>query len=283
MSTSETSPANLTPELAAMQQLISVVAKLRSPDGGCPWDLAQTPESLIPYIIEEAYEVVDAIRQGDPGAIAEELGDLLLQVVLQAQIARESGQFTLAEIAQGISEKLIRRHPHVFGDLKVNSIEEVHQNWEQIKASEKGETNSESQLLSDKLSSYARTFPPLVAGMKISKKAAAAGFEWDDAAGVWAKLHEELNEFKYAVEHETKEAQKAELGDILFVLINLARWYDLEPEEALQITNEKFIQRLSKVEAFSDRPLSDYSLEELEQLWAKAKAQIAQQKSASKS
>ncbi len=283
MSTSETSPANLTPELAAMQQLISVVAKLRSPDGGCPWDLAQTPESLIPYIIEEAYEVVDAIRQGDPKAIAEELGDLLLQVVLQAQIAKESGQFTLAEIAQGISEKLIRRHPHVFGDLKVNSIEEVHQNWEQIKASEKGETNSKSQLLSDKLSRYARTFPPLVAGMKISKKAAAAGFEWDDVAGVWAKLHEELNEFKYAVEHETKEEQKAELGDILFVLINLARWYDLEPEEALQITNEKFIQRLSKVEAFSDRPLSDYSLEELEQLWAKAKAQIAQQKSASKS
>ncbi len=283
MSASETSPANLTPELAAMQQLISVVAKLRSPDGGCPWDLAQTPESLIPYIIEEAYEVVDAIRQGDPKAIAEELGDLLLQVVLQAQIAKESGQFTLAEIAQGISEKLIRRHPHVFGDLKVNSIEEVHQNWEQIKASEKGETNSKSQLLSDKLSRYARTFPPLVAGMKISKKAAAAGFEWDDVAGVWAKLHEELNEFKYAVEHETKEEQKAELGDILFVLINLARWYDLEPEEALQITNEKFIQRLSKVEAFSDRPLSDYSLEELEQLWAKAKAQIAQQKSASKS
>ncbi len=283
MSTSETSPANLTPELAAMQQLISVVAKLRSPDGGCPWDLAQTPESLIPYIIEEAYEVVDAIRQGDPKAIAEELGDLLLQVVLQAQIAKESGQFTLTEIAQGISEKLIRRHPHVFGDLKVNSIEEVHQNWEQIKASEKGETNLESQLLSDKLSRYARTFPPLVAGMKISKKAAAAGFEWDDVAGVWAKLHEELNEFKYAVEHETKEEQKAELGDILFVLINLARWYDLQPEEALQITNEKFIQRLSKVEAFSDRPLSDYSLEELEQLWAKAKAQIAQEKSASKS
>jgi XTP/dITP diphosphohydrolase len=283
MSTSETSPTNLTPELAAMQQLISVVAKLRSPDGGCPWDLAQTPESLIPYIIEEAYEVVDAIRQGDPKAIAEELGDLLLQVVLQAQIARESGQFTLAEIAQGISEKLIRRHPHVFGEVKVNSIEEVHQNWEQIKASEKGETNSESQLLSDKLNRYARTFPPLVAGMKISKKAAAAGFEWDDAAGVWAKLHEELNEFKYAVEHETKEEQKAELGDILFVLINLARWYDLEPEEALQITNEKFIQRLSKVEAFSDRPLSDYSLEELDQLWAKAKAQIAQQKSASQS
>lgn len=282
MSTSETSPANLTPELAAMQQLIDVVAKLRSPDGGCPWDLAQTPESLIPYILEEAYEVVDAIRQGDPQAIAEELGDLLLQVVLQAQIAKESGQFTMAEIAQGISEKLIRRHPHVFGDLKVNSIEEVHQNWEQIKASEKGatnaETNSEGELLSDKLSRYARTFPPLLAGMKISKKAAAAGFEWDDVAGVWAKLYEELNEFKHAVEHETKAAQTGELGDILFVLINLARWYDLKPDEALQITNEKFIQRLSKVEAFSDRPLSDYSLNELEQLWTKAKAHIAQQK-----
>jgi len=277
MSTPQMFPANLAPEFAAIQQLIDVVAKLRSPDGGCPWDLAQTPETLIPYIIEEAYEVVDAIRSGQQEAIVEELGDLLLQVVLQVQLARESGQFTLTEVAQGISEKLIRRHPHVFGDVEVNSIDEVHRNWSQIKAEEKGELNPESQLLSDKLSRYARTLPPLVAGMRISKKAAAAGFEWDNVAGVWGKLHEELNEFKYAVEHETKEQQKAEFGDILFVLINLARWYDLSPEDALSSTNQKFIQRLSKVEAFSDRPLSDYSLAELDRLWEQAKAQIAQQ------
>jgi XTP/dITP diphosphohydrolase len=221
--TSSHTPANLSPELAAIQQLIDVVAKLRSPDGGCPWDLAQTQESLIPYVIEEAYEVVDAIRSGSQEAIAEELGDLLLQVILQVQIATESGHFTMTEVAQGISEKLIRRHPHVFGEVEVNSIDEVHQNWEQIKAEEKGEPTPDSKLLSHKLSRYAKTLPPLLAGIKISKKAAAAGFEWDNVEGVWEKLHEELNEFKYAVEHETKEQQKAELGDILFVLINLAR------------------------------------------------------------
>ena len=131
--------------LGALQELIEVVAKLRSPDGGCPWDLAQTAETLMPYVIEEAYEVVDAIKGGDKEAIAEELGDLLLQVVLQAQIASESGQFSLKEITQGISQKLIRRHPHVFGDVSVASVDEVRQNWEQIKAAEKGEASSEPQ------------------------------------------------------------------------------------------------------------------------------------------
>ncbi|MBW4491835.1 MAG: nucleoside triphosphate pyrophosphohydrolase [Oscillatoria princeps RMCB-10] len=273
-----TVPGTLSPALAALQRLIEVVAKLRSPDGGCPWDLAQTPETLIPYIIEEAYEVVDAIRSTDKDAIAEELGDLLLQVVLQAQIAGESNQFTLAEIATGIAEKLIRRHPHVFGDVEVSSVAEVRHNWEQIKAAEKGETGEESQLLSRKLSRYARTLPPLTAGMKISEKAAAAGFEWDDAAGVWAKFEEELAEFKHALEHEDKAQQQAELGDILFVLINLARWYNLDPSAALQETNHKFIHRLSKVEAFADRPLTDYTLEELDALWERAKAQLAKQK-----
>ncbi|PMB12240.1 nucleoside triphosphate pyrophosphohydrolase, partial [Fischerella thermalis CCMEE 5328] len=142
--------------LAALQELIDVVAKLRSPDGGCPWDLAQTPQTLTPYVIEEAYEVVDAINSGDKQAIAEELGDLLLQVVLQAQIAKEYGQFSLQEVAQGISQKLIRRHPHVFGDVSVQSVDEVRQNWEQIKAAEKGETSPENQKLSIKLSGYAR-------------------------------------------------------------------------------------------------------------------------------
>lgn len=165
--------------LAALQELIEVVAKLRSPDGGCPWDLAQTPQTLTPYVIEEAYEVVDAIKSGDQEAIAEELGDLLLQVVLQAQIASESGQFSLQEVAQGIAQKLIRRHPHVFGDVSVNSVDEVRQNWEQIKAAEKGESSAESQKLSTKLSRYGRTLPPLTAAMKISQKAAAVGFEWE--------------------------------------------------------------------------------------------------------
>lgn len=261
--------------LAALQQLIDVVAQLRSPDGGCPWDLAQTPQTLTPYVIEEAYEVVDAIKSGDTGAIAEELGDLLLQVVLQAQIAAEEGKFSLTEVAQGITQKLIRRHPHVFGDVEVQSVDEVRQNWEQIKAAEKGESSADAQQLSRKLSRYARTLPPLMAGMKISQKAAAAGFEWENIDGVWAKFHEELAELQQAIAQETPEEQQAELGDLLFTLINLARWYKLDPAEALQGTNQRLIQRLEKMEAVADRSLSDYTLEELETLWQQAKAQLA--------
>jgi len=263
--------------LEALQQLIDVVAQLRSPDGGCPWDLAQTPQTLTPYVIEEAYEVVDAIRSGDKNAIAEELGDLLLQVVLQAQIAGEEGQFTLTDVAQGITKKLIRRHPHVFGEVEVQDAEEVHKNWEQIKAAEKGETTAQAQRLSRKLERYARTLPPLMAGIKISQKAAAAGFEWDNVEGVWAKFDEELAEFQQAVEQEDKTHQQAELGDLLFTLINIARWHELDPTEALQGTNRRFIQRLAAMEAIADRSLSDYTLAELEHLWQQAKAQLAQE------
>jgi XTP/dITP diphosphohydrolase len=262
--------------LEALHHLIEVVAKLRSPQGGCPWDLAQTPQTLIPYVIEEAYEVVDALKSDDPQAIAEELGDLLLQVILQAQIARDRGQFSLKEVAQGITEKLIRRHPHVFGEVEVAGVEEVRQNWEAIKAAEKGETPQETQLLSRKLNRYARTLPPLMASTKISKKAAAAGFEWETAAGVWDKFSEELAEFKQALQTDDKSHQAAELGDVLFTLINIARWYGLDPSEALQGTNDRFIQRLSKMEAFAERPLTDYTLDELERLWRKAKKQLNQ-------
>ena len=272
---SNTENINLNHTLIALQNLIDVVAKLRSPEGGCPWDLEQTPETLIPYIIEEAYEVVDAIRSGDQKAIADELGDLLLQVILQAQIAGESNQFSLAEIANNITEKLIRRHPHVFGEVEVNSVEEVRQNWEEIKSNERGET-AETKTFSSKLSRYARQLPPLIAGMKISQKAASIGFEWDNIDGVWDKFEEEVAEFKEAIQGSDKEHQQAELGDILFVLINLARWYNLDPHIGLQETNHRFIKRLSKVEEYCDRPLSEYSLEELDALWQQAKAILAQ-------
>lgn len=262
--------------LAPLQELVQVVAQLRSPEGGCPWDLAQTPESLTPYVIEEAYEVIDAIRRGDPQAICEELGDLLLQVVLQAQIASESGQFNLADVAQGISAKLIRRHPHVFGDVAVTSVEEVHRNWEQIKAIEKGDDPTVEPPLSQKLSRYARSLPPLTAGMKISRKAASAGFEWETIAGVWDKFEEELAEFKQALATSDKAHQESELGDLLFTVINLARWTELDPDVALHGTNQRFIQRLQLMEAVADRPLTDYSLAELETLWQRAKAQLGQ-------
>jgi XTP/dITP diphosphohydrolase len=257
--------------LEALQQLIDVVAQLRSPDGGCPWDLAQTPQTLIPYVIEEAYEVADALRRGDRIAIAEELGDLLLQVVLQAQIAREAGDFTLAEVARGITEKLIRRHPHVFGDSTAVTPEEVRQAWEQIKAAEKGETPT----LAAKLGRYARTLPPLTAAMKISQKAAAVGFEWEDIAGVWEKFHEELAEFQHALACESPERQEAELGDLLFAVVQLARWHDLDPSAGLQGTHDRFVQRFQYVEDCvrqGDRPLSDYTVAELNVFWQQAKA-----------
>ncbi|KST62659.1 nucleoside triphosphate pyrophosphohydrolase [Mastigocoleus testarum] len=257
--------------LTALQELIEVVAKLRDPDGGCPWDLVQTPQSLTQYVIEEAYEVVDAIKSEDKSHIAEELGDLLLQVVLQAQIFQEYGDFSLKEVVEGISQKLIRRHPHVFGDVSVQNADEVNQNWEQIKAAEKGETPSNNQL-TEKLSGYTRKLPPLTATMKISRKAAAAGFEWEDIDGVWEKFHEELQEFEQALASETPERQEAELGDLLFTIVQIARWKNLDPSEALQGTNRRFIRRLKIMESVADRPLSDYSLPDLEILWQKAKA-----------
>jgi XTP/dITP diphosphohydrolase len=260
--------------LDALQHLIEVVAKLRSPDGGCPWDLEQTQQSLIPYIIEEAYETVHAIKSQDQNAIAEELGDLLLQVVLQAQVAQDSGHFSLKEVAQGIAEKLIRRHPHVFGEIEVDSVETVRENWEKIKATEKGIDPEEKQLLSAKLTRYTQNLPPLMAGSKISKKAVTVGFEWENIEGVWEKFEEELAEFKEALQTEDKEHQESELGDLFFTLINLARWYQLNPSDALDGTNQRFIQRLSLMENFADKPLEDYTLGELEILWKKAKSKL---------
>jgi len=263
------------PILDALQRLIAVVAKLRSPEDGCPWDLAQTPETLIPYVLEEAYEVVDAIRQGEPEAIADELGDLLLQVVLQAQIASEAAQFDLATVANQISEKLIRRHPLVFGDVTVNSVTEVHQNWEQIKAAEEV-AKSQAQTLSPRLSRYGRSLPPITAALKISQKAASVGFEWENVEGVWEKFQEELGEFQQALQEDTQVRQQEELGDLLFTIVNLARWYGLDPDAALQGTNQRFIERFSQVETLSQgRSLTDYSVEELEVFWQKAKAKLA--------
>ncbi|MFH7245318.1 MAG: nucleoside triphosphate pyrophosphohydrolase [Spirulina sp.] len=261
--------------LSALERLVAVVADLRHPETGCPWDLEQTAESLIPYVIEEAYEVVDAIHGGESAAIAEELGDLLLQVVLQAQVASEAGDFDLATVANGIADKLIRRHPHVFGDVTVADTDEVHRNWDRIKSEEKGVPH-EPNRLSPKLAKYNRTLPPLMAASKISAKAAKAGFEWDDVEGVWDKFHEELEEFHQAVAHEPKENQQAELGDLLFTLVNIARWHGLDPSEALHGTNQRFIRRFEQVEAAADKPLTDCSPQELDAFWQRAKANLAQ-------
>jgi len=234
----------------------------------------KTQQSLTPYIIEEAYEVVHAIQSGEQTAIAEELGDLLLQVVLQSQVAQDEGHFNLETVARGIAEKLIRRHPHVFGELEVESVEAVRENWEKIKAAEKGLTPEAEQPLSHKLARYAQTLPPLRAGSKIAQKAAEQGFEWETVEGVWEKFAEELGEFKEALQSSDKSHQQAELGDLLFTLINIARWYDLDPSQALQGTHQRFIQRLTLMEKCATRPLRQYTLEELENLWQAAKKEL---------
>ena len=265
--------------LAALAELIAVVAQLRDPEGGCPWDLEQTHASLVPYVLEEAHEVADAIRHGDDAHLAEELGDLLLQVVLHAQIASEAERFDLQAIARGISAKLVRRHPHVFGDAEARDAAAVKRTWEAIKAQEQIDRAAESTSptaspLSDKLAGKVRGQPALAGAMTISKKAAAAGFEWDDMAGVWAKVHEELDELKEAVASGDKAHAQEELGDVLFTLVNVARWCGIDPEAGLAGTNRRFLDRFSRVEAALGGELGGRSIAELEGLWQLAKAQI---------
>ena len=270
-------PAPTDPTLAALADLQAVVARLRDPLGGCPWDLEQTHASLVPYVLEEAHEVADAIRHGDDDHLAEELGDLLLQVVLHAQIASEEGRFDLAQVARGISDKLVRRHPHVFGDAEAADSAAVKQTWEAIKATEKASPASASPL-SDRLAGKVRGQPALAGAMTISRKAAAAGFEWEAVDGVWAKVHEELKELQEAVAEAMVSGDRThaqeELGDVLFTLVNVARWCGIDPEAGLAGTNRRFLARFSRVEAALDGQLSGRSIGELEQLWQQAKAQI---------
>jgi XTP/dITP diphosphohydrolase len=264
-------PSN--PTLAALAELIAVVAQLRDPEGGCPWDLEQTHASLAPYVLEEAHEVADAIRNGNDTHLAEELGDLLLQVMLHAQIASEAGRFDLEQIVRSLSTKLVRRHPHVFGGEAAS--------WEAIKAAERadreGHTPSASPL-SDHLAGKVRGQPALAGAMSISKKAAAAGFEWDDMEGVWQKVHEELDELKEAIAEGWASGDNAhaqeELGDVLFTLVNVGRWCGLDPEAGLAGTNRRFLDRFSRVEAALGGDLQGRSILELEELWKQAKAQI---------
>ena len=283
--------------LAALAELIAVVDRLRDPDDGCPWDLEQTHASLVPYVLEEAHEVADAIRHGDDGHLAEELGDLLLQVVLHARIASEQGRFDLAAIAEGITGKLIRRHPHVFAGAEAKDSAAVRRSWEAIKAAEQRERAAQAASregaeaggapdaspggaavsaspLSDQLARRVRGQPALAGAMTISKKAAAAGFEWDDMDGVWQKVHEELDELKEAVASGDKAHAQEELGDVLFTLVNVARWCGIDPEAGLAGTNRRFLDRFSRVEAALGGDLQGRGIRELEGLWQQAKAEI---------
>ncbi len=270
------------PTLTALAELVAVVDQLRDPAVGCPWDLEQTHASLIPYVLEEAHEVADAIRHGDDAHLAEELGDLLLQVVLHARIAQESGRFDLASVARGISAKLIRRHPHVFAGAPAADSQAVRASWEAIKAEEKrqaaaaagGSDPPSPSPLSERLAGKVRGLPALAGAMAISRKAAAAGFEWDDLEGVWRKVHEELDELKEAVASGDRPHAETELGDVLFTLVNVGRWCGLDPEEGLAGTNRRFLERFARVEAALGGELTGRSLAELEALWRQAKAAI---------
>ena len=270
---SSTAPQNPDP----LRRLEEVVARLRDPQGGYPWDLEQTHQSLAPYVLEEAHEVADAIRYGDDSHLKEELGDLLLQVVLHARIAGEDNRFDLNAVAQGISAKLIRRHPHVFAGGEASDSEAVRRSWEAIKAAERSDQAPSASPLSDQLARKVRGQPALAGAMTISKKAAKAGFEWDDMAGVWDKVHEELDELKEAVASGDKAHAQEELGDLLFTLVNVARWCDIDPESGLAGTNHRFLDRFSRVEAALEGNLQGRSIKELEGLWQQAKAAIREE------
>ncbi|TWT02175.1 nucleoside triphosphate pyrophosphohydrolase [Planococcus sp. CPCC 101016] len=255
-----------TQRLKEWQTFRSIIAKLRSPEG-CPWDREQTHESLSPFLIEEAHELLQAIQEENDEAIADELGDVLLQVFLHAQIGQDNGYFQLEDVLESISSKMIRRHPHVFGDVSAEDSEQVVANWQEIKAQEKPAAESllEGQ---DRFSSS------LTTSFNYQKKAAKVGFSWPDAAGAWDKFHEELQEFQQEVAKGSKARQLDELGDLLFTLVNIARFFDLSPEEAMMQANRKFQSRFQYVEQQVKEGtgnFSDYTLEQLDEFWNQAK------------
>lgn len=252
--------AHLLGAMSSLDELRRLVDRLLGP-GGCPWDQKQTHESLKPYLLEESYELLDAIDREDRAAIREELGDVLLQPILHAQISGRGGGFDTDRVAQGITDKLIRRHPHVFGEVSAETPEQVLQNWDAIKRSEKGELRSV-------LDGIPAAMPALLRAHEVSKRAARAGFEWPDLDGVWAKLDEEIAELKAAAPAE----QASELGDILFTVVNLARWMKVEPEDALRQMVNRFTSRFQTMESASDQPLNELSPERWDTLWNEAKS-----------
>jgi tetrapyrrole methylase family protein/MazG family protein len=247
--------------------LADIVARLRAPDG-CPWDQEQTHESMRVHLIEETYEVIDAIDAGDDDMLAEELGDLLFQIVFHAQLGYENEAFNLGHVISGIAQKLIRRHPHVFGDLEISTKDELLKNWERLKSEERAQEPETEKGMLDGLPAH---LPALAQSQGYQERAARVGFDWPDVSGVYAKLAEELDEFKRA---ENQSDRIAEIGDLLFVVVRLAGWYDIDSEMALREANRRFKSRFRYLEAqarHQSRELRDYSLEGLNQLWDQAK------------
>lgn len=252
------------------EDLVRIMARLRAP-GGCPWDREQTLKTLRGYLLEETYEVLEAIEREDPTLLREELGDLLLEVVFLAQVCSEEGLFSISEVVEGIRDKLVRRHPHVFGDEKAGSAEEAIHLWEQIKNEEKAARNGPGRSLLDGVPAE---LPALLRAHRLSTKASLAGFDWDSIEGLYDKLAEEIGEFRRASEARDPAAMEEELGDLLFIAANIGRYTGIDPEAALQAANRKFFSRFSHVEAglrAHGIRLSEASMEQMEVLWAEAK------------
>ena len=253
-----------------IDRLLAIMRQLRNPDGGCEWDLAQNFETIAPYTIEEAYEVADAIERGDMDELRVELGDLLFQVVFHSRMAEEAGHFRLEDVAEAMADKLVRRHPHVFGEDEQRSSAEQTQAWEVIKAQERATKGKNKSLLAD----VPTGLPALTRAVKLTARAARVGFDWPDVSFIFDKLREETAELEAEIAAGDKAKMRDELGDILFVCANLARKLDLEPEDALRSTNAKFARRFQFIEAelaARGKTPNDSDLAEMDALWDAAK------------
>ena len=253
----------------SLERLVEIIRRLRGPDG-CPWDRRQTLESMKAGLIEEAYEVIDAIDSGDCSHLEEELGDLLLQIVFQSQICEENGHFEFSDVAEAIIDKLKRRHPHVFGEVEVSDSGEVLQNWDAIKKAEKKDGGKSASIVSG----IPKHLPALQKAHQIQKRAARAGFDWDNIDDVFAKLHEEIDELKEAISREHESDIREELGDLLFSVVNVSRFLGHNPEEMLNYNVKKFVRRFQRVEDkvhSTGREFKEFTLDELDVFWDKAK------------
>ena len=255
-----------------MTKLLDIMASLRNPDSGCPWDIKQTFQTIVPYTLEEAYEVADSIERGEMAELKDELGDLLFQVVFYAQMAKEQGSFEFDDVLAAINGKLIRRHPHVFDDADYKDEQTLHEAWEQAKASERDDRAEQEQ--AGILDGVAKALPALKRAQKLQKRAASVGFDWPEVAPVLDKIEEEIRELREAMADQDKTAQFEETGDLLFSCVNLARHLDLDAEEALRHGNAKFERRFGAVEqgvVESGKEFKQHSLDELEALWQMSK------------
>ena len=257
-----------------MNDLLQIMAKLRDPDGGCPWDVEQDFSTIAPYTIEEAYEVADAIERGNMDDLKGELGDLLLQVVFHAQMAAEAGHFEYADVVNSISEKMVVRHPHVFGDMTVEDADAQTAAWETQKAAERAAKAEAAGLVPSALDDVASGLPALMRAEKFQKRAARVGFDWPSPAPVVDQVREELDEVIAEIDGGDPDRLEDEIGDLLFTCVNLARKLGVDPETALRRTNAKFESRFRAVEGYAvadDRALPDMTLDEMEALWKRAK------------